>query len=297
MNALLFLILAAFWSGSFLFIKITVLNLAPLLSALIRLMIAQLAFTLYFSLMRAPLKAKFSSIWRAWVVGIFLQGIPFAFLFLGECHVTPALASIINGTVAVWVMVFSVVIFRDFSQVTIPKTIGLILGISGIVVIFAPMLGYDDHSSLFAVLGIVIMAMSYALGALLNQRFNKSRYAINLEANLWHQHWSSTAFLLALVLIFEPHINLHPFFALPSVWLSLLYLGICSTAVAFFIYCHLIHTWGAIRASSVMYVVPILTMIWDMLFLHLWPTLNELGGITIILLGVYLIQFSKNRPT
>ncbi len=295
MDYALFVLLGIFWSLSFLAIKITIINLAPILSAFLRVIIAQIFLTVLFVVMRKQLKVPFCSMWRSWVIGIFLQGIPFLFLFVGECYVTPALASIINGTVAIWVMLFSIVLFRDFTQVTLAKFTGLIFGILGICVIFMPMLNSHERSSSWAVVGIIIMAMSYAFGALLNQRFCQCKYKVHIQANLWHQHWGSMTFLFLMLLIFEPHVHLTPLFSLPSVWLSLLYLGICSTAIAWFIYCHLISHWGAVRASSVLYIVPLLTLIWDMLFLRLFPTWSNIVGIAIILLGVYLIQFSKKR--
>jgi len=295
MSYVLFLLLGLFWSASFIFIKITVLVLPPILSALLRVVVAQITFSLFFVVMRHRLQVPFASIWRLWIIGIFLQGIPFLLLFIGECYVAPALASIINGTVAIWVLCFSILIFRDYSQVTLPKLSGLALGVLGVLFIFIPMVQAGTHTKAIGVLAITGMAMSYGIGALLNQHFCKCKYKVGIQASLWHQHWGSLMFLLTATLLFEPHINLGPLFHNPHVLLALLYLGVCSTAVAWFIYCYLIENWGAVRASSVLYIVPILTIIWDILFLHLVPTLNEIYGIIIILLGVALIQFTKKR--
>ncbi len=295
MNLILFLILALFWSGSFIFIKISVLSLTPILSAFLRVLVAQIALSLFFIIRRSPLKVPFCSLWRLWVIGIFLQGIPFLLLFIGECYITPALAGIINGTVAIWVALFSILLFRDFSQVTPLKIAGLSLGIIGILFIFAPMIDAHNHNSLWGVIAVTGMAMSYAFGALLGQRFSKCKHKVNIQASLFHQHWSSLTFLGLMTLLFEPHFNITPLFHKPSVLFSLLYLGIFSTAIAWFIYNHLITTWNAMRASSVMYIVPILTLIWDIIFFHLMPTVSEVIGVVVILLGVALIQLSKKN--
>lgn len=293
MNYVVFVLLGIFWSLSFLAIKITVISIPPIFSAFLRVLIAQIAFTLFFVTMRHKLKAPFASIWRLWGVGIFLQGIPFLLLFIGECYVAPALASIINSTVPVWVFLLGISFFGDARHVNIGKFMGLALGMVGACFIFLPMLQGDNTSRLFGVLAITGMAISYALGALLNQRFCKSKFHVNLQASLWHQHWGSLSFLALCTLIFEHHFDITPVLHSSQVLFALLYLGIFSTAIAWFIYCHLISTWGAVRASTVLYMVPILTLIWDGLFLHLAPGFNEIAGIVFILLGVSLIQFCK----
>jgi drug/metabolite transporter (DMT)-like permease len=59
------------------------------------------------------------------------------------------------------------------------------------------------------------------------------------------------------------------------------------------IYFYLLKEWGAVRTTSVMYIVPMLAILWDLLFLHLIPSTNELMGILTILVGVALIQWTR----
>lgn len=297
MNYLWFCLLGLFWSGSFLAIKITVLTLPPFFGGLLRVAIAQIAFSLLFIATRKILKTPFASLWRLWIIGIFLQGLPFALLFWGERFVAPALASILNSTVATWTLIFSILIFRDYSQATLTKISGLVLGSLGTLVIFGPLFFHQHNSNkLSGVIAIMGMAMSYALGGILNQRFGASKYKVGFQACVWQQHWGSLLFLFFCTLIFEHHFNFAPLFHNIELPLALLYLGVCSTAIAWMIFIHLLFTWGAIRTSTVLYLVPILAILWDYLFLHTAPHLNELLGVMIILTGVSLIQFSKRRP-
>ena len=298
MNSLYFLLLALFWSLSFTAIKITVLSLPPGIGALLRVLIAQVIFTGLFLGMRTPLKVPFQSLWRLWIVGIFLQGLPFFLLFSGECTLSPALASIINSSVGAWALLFSVVIFKDYSQATFTKISGLILGVLGLLIIFWPDLTHQGHENkLIGVLSVTGMAMSYAFGALLNQRLNLSPHKVAFKASLWQQHWGSLLFLLVVSSYFEKWPNPIPLLHNTHVILALLYLGLFSTTIAWFIYVHLINTWGAVRASTVLFVTPILAIIWDKLFSNLTPSLPELEGVVVILLGIGLIQFSRKAKS
>lgn len=278
-------------------IKLTVLSLPPMFAAFLRVLVAQLCFSLFFLAMRSSLKTPFASMLRIWVVGIFLQGIPFLLLFIGECYVAPALASIINSTVPAWVFLFSITLFGESRKVSIRKICGLILGMVGVCFIFIPMMAGHENTRLIGVIAITGMAMSYAIGALLNQRLCKSPYKMGFQASLWHQHWGSLGFLFLCTLLFEHHFPIAPVFQDMKLLGALLYLGIFSTAIAWGIYHHLIVRWGAIRASTVLYLVPILALIWDHFFLHLNPSFNEALGVILILAAVGLIQYTRKKKS
>lgn len=48
-----------------------------------------------------------------------------------------------------------------------------------------------------------------------------------------------------------------------------------------------------VRASSVTYVMPVLAICWDSIFLHIKPGWNEINGAALILIGVLLTQVQK----
>lgn len=293
-NFLLFALLALIWSVSFIGIKISVEAIPPIFSAMLRVAIALVFISLFFSIGRKKLMVPLSSCWRLWIVGLFSQGLPFAFLFWGEQFIPPALASILNATVSLWAFIFNIVIFRDTQQIAVGRVLGLAIGMSGIILIFWPTLMSSTlTSSVWGTLSVLAMAISYAMGALLNQHLVTSKMKTGFHANLWHQHCASLIFLALASLATEqwPSVNVltynHELIA------ALIYLGLFSTAIAWIIYYHLIREWDAVCASSVMYIVPVLALLWDFLYLHITPTLDVIYGSIAILIGVVLIQLSS----
>lgn len=292
LNYLFFILLAFFWSGSFIAIKIVLNNLTPFFSAMLRVSTALVSLIIIFYFTKRPTKIGFSTRWRMWIVGLFAQGIPFAFLFWGEQLITPGLAGILNGTVSLWAFILSLLLFQDARFNCSMKIIGLSLGLMGVVIIFWPSIG-NMSSNLWGAASVLLMAVSYAIGAVLNQRLFCRQIKIDFCANLYHQHWSSLIFLLVMALFFEP---LPPFnlLLLPAnIWFATIYLGVFSTAVAWIIYYYLIRSWDAVRASSVMYVVPVLTLIWDFLLFGNRPPSTEIVGVIAILCGLILLQLSN----
>ncbi len=288
--------LALFWSLSFLAIKITVLVIEPGMAAFLRVLIAQMVLTTVFLAGRTRLSVPFSSLWRLWVIGVFTQGLPFFLLFSGECSIAPALASIINSSVAAWALLFGILFFKDYTYATPPKILGLILGLTGMVMIFwTDLVHPQDHSKVIGILFVTGMAMSYAFGSLLNQRFNQSVHKTAFKPCLWHQHWGSLIFLLLMTAGFEHWPSIMPVIHNTHALMALLYMGIFSTAIAWILFIHLVNSWGAVRAGSVMLLVPILAMLWDKLFMGLAPERIEFYGVAVILAGVALIQFSRKK--
>ncbi len=295
-NYCLFFLLAAFWSGSFVAIKAVVLHIPPFFGAMLRVGLALIFLILIFCFLKKSVSVPFNLRWRIWIMGLFSQGFPFFFLFYGEQHISSGLAGILNGTVPIWTLIFSLISpkTRSFSFL---KCIGLFTGLLGICIIFWPLLNFNaSYSALLGTASLLLMAISYAVGNLLNQRMLSGQTKLDFYANIYHQHWASLIFLMLVSLLFEHWPNSSLLLHTPIIWVASIYMGLFSTAIAWIIYYHLIREWDAVRASAVMYVVPIMAIFWDFVFFHNRPRWTEGLGVIAILLGVILIQWSKNLP-
>jgi drug/metabolite transporter (DMT)-like permease len=287
----LFIILALLWSGSFINIRVVVSQFPPIFCALIRVILSLICLALLFLGMRKNIFMFSKQYWRLWMGGLFTQGLPFALLFFGEKFIAPALASIINSTVTIWSLLLGMLIFHDYTHTTPAKIMGIGLGFVGIIFIFFPFL-HGSESSLIGMLAITGMAVSYAIGSLINQHIIFKHMKVSLELTIIHQHLASILFLLAVSLSLESWPQMAALWNMKTI-LAFLYLGVLATALAWMIYFHLIKEWGAVRAVSVMYLVPMLAILWDAIFLHIMPKQNELLGMATILSGVVLIQWVR----
>ncbi|MDX2164649.1 MAG: DMT family transporter [Gammaproteobacteria bacterium] len=281
-------LLALFWSGSFINIKTTVDACPEFFSAMLRVFIGFITLTIFFLCQEKKVFVSPKIAWRLWVAGIFSQAIPFAFLFYGEQFIRPALASIINSTVSIWALLLGVVFLRDYAQLQRYKVLGVIIGFIGILIVFGPMLD-DGRNAVVGIVSVFAMVLSYAVGALINQHMVFGKLKPATHVNLWQQHLASFVFLLVLTLSTEKFPDMHTLMNV-KVMGAFIYLGVFATAISFMIYYYLIREWDAVRASSVMYMVPMLAILWDYLFLHVPSEWYEIFGAIIILVGVMLIQ-------
>jgi drug/metabolite transporter (DMT)-like permease len=295
-NLALFCLLACFWSGSFIGIKAVVTYWPPLFGAMVRVGIALLCLVSFKLLYQKSTAIAFNIRWKIWTVGLFAQAIPFSFLFWGEHFISPGLAGILNATVSIWTFILSIIFLPQFNFYSPRKLLGLLIALSGIITIFYPLITFDNSSAtLLGASAVIMMAISYATGGLLNQYYLSGNNKIDFFTNLYHQHWGSAGFLCLISLTLNQWPSTDILAAHAAPWLASLYLGVCSTAIAYLIFYHLIREWDALRASTVMYIVPILTLGWDYLFYDNKPSFSEFIGILIILTGVLLIQLRRVR--
>jgi drug/metabolite transporter (DMT)-like permease len=292
-NYLLFFLLATFWSGSFVAIKAVVLHVPPFFGAALRVSLALVFIILIFGFLKKKLAVPFSLRWRIWLMGLFSQGLPFFFLFYGEQYISSGLAGILNGTVPIFTLIFSLASpkTRNFSFL---KCIGLFTGLLGICIIFWPLLSFNaSYSALKGTVSLLLMAISYSIGNLLNQRMLSGQTQLDFYANIYHQHWASLVFLTLIFLIFKQWPSSTLLLHTPILWIASIYMGLFSTALAWIIYYYLIREWDAVRASAVMYVVPIMAILWDFIFFHHHPQWTEGLGVIAILIGILIIQWPK----
>jgi drug/metabolite transporter (DMT)-like permease len=76
--------------------------------------------------------------------------------------------------------------------------------------------------------------------------------------------------------------------------LGLLWLGIVSTGIAYLGYIRLIEQIGAVRTSTVTYLLPVFSIIWGSIFLQEKITWIIFGGFIFVMIGMY---FANNKNT
>ena len=75
--------------------------------------------------------------------------------------------------------------------------------------------------------------------------------------------------------------------------LSILWLGLISTGLAYLAYVRLIKRIGAVRTSTVTYLIPAFGIMWGAIFLNEVITLIITGGFILVMAGTYFANTSK----
>jgi drug/metabolite transporter (DMT)-like permease len=272
------MLLSAIWGASFIFFRITVPVLGPILTVELRVLIAGVTLLIYAWVSKSKLEWRERWLWYA-VVGLTNSAIPFVLIAFAELRLTASLAAILNATTPLWAAIMAAIWFND--PLTTKKVFGIILGFVGVVVLvgWSPLEpGVMTWLSVMAMIGVGI---SYGLAS------NLARAKLKGAPALGPAVGSQIASSLALM----PFLPFNPPLMMPNltVVLSMLIFGLVCTAFAYILYFRLILDLGATRSSTVTFIVPVFAILWGALFLgeHIGP--EKLVACAIILLGASLI--------
>ncbi|SEH65513.1 Permease of the drug/metabolite transporter (DMT) superfamily [Halopenitus malekzadehii] len=283
-NAGLFVLVSALFGSVFVGIKAGLTAFPPVFFAALRFDIA------------APLLLAYAA-WRydVWIprrrpdfAGIVVGAVTViaannALLFLGQELATPAAASVMYALNPMLAPVFALVLLDrrlDLIGVT-----GIALGLVGVLIIVQPSPATFMSGSTLGQLLVLGAAASFALGSVLVRRYGTTMDSVPMTA------WSMA--LGALVLhglswalgetVAGATITLR-------VALSVLVVGVASTAVAYPVYFVLLHRIGPVRANLVAYVAPVVAAITGWVLLDEPVTLATVVGFCVVVTGVALLE-------
>ena len=279
-NWILLILLGAVWGSAFMFIKISADDFGPILLVNLRLLLAGALFLPF--LLRKKYLAHFKSHFPGiLILSIFSNAFPFTMFSYASLGATSNMLGILNGTTAFMTMVVAYFWLKE--SITPKQIFGIILGFLGILVLVNPANGSATlGASGFALVG----ALSYSFSGVYIQKYqlNANKFVLIGWAMLF-----GGLFLTPL-----------SFFNLPdqmpdnNAIAALLWLGIVSTGIAYLGYIRLIEQIGAVRTSTVTYLLPVFSIIWGSIFLQEKITWIIFGGFIFVMIGMY---FANNKNT
>ena len=256
-----FVLLAAIWGSSFLFMRLAVVEFGPLPTAFLRVGIAT-AFLLPIVLWRGQ-GAELRQHWRAiGVVGLLNSGLPFVLFAFALQTITTGLSAILNATVPLFGALVAWAWLRDRPGAS--RALGLVIGFAGVAMLawdkasFQP--GTTGPASGWALLACLAATLCYGIAASATKKHLTGMPALVTATG---SQLGASACLLLPALWSWPA-------TLPSAraWLALLVVGVMCTGVAYILYFRLIEETGPARALTVTFVLPVFAVFYGVLFLE-----------------------------
>jgi drug/metabolite transporter (DMT)-like permease len=255
-----FILLAAIWGGSFLFMRIATVEFGALPTAALRVAIAALFLLpiLFWRGQWPQLRARWKSVLA---VGVLNSGVPFACFSFALLSITTGLSAILNATVPLFGAVIAWVWLKDRLNAT--RALGLAIGFAGVVMLAWDQASFKpDASGIapgWAVLACLLATFCYGLAASCTKRYLGGLPSLVLATG------SQIGATVGLAL---PAIWLWPA-GMPSLraWLALLVVGVLCTGIAYILYFRLIARAGPARALAVTFLVPVFALLYGVLFL------------------------------
>ena len=255
-----FVLLAAIWGSSFLFMRIGTLEFGPLPTAAVRVAIAAL-FLLPLVCLRGLLPVLRKNWRRIFFIGLLNSGIPFACFAFALLSITTGLSAILNATVPMFGALIAWAWLKD--KPTASRVLGLAIGFAGVALLAWDKATFKPDASGvapgWAVLACLLACVCYGMSASYTKRYLSGLPPLVTAAG------SQIGATLGLAL---PALWLWPA-RMPgaSAWLALLAVGVVCTGLAYILFFRLIENAGPPRALAVTFLVPVFAVLYGVLFL------------------------------
>ena len=255
-----YLLLAALWGSSFLFMRLGTVEFGALPTAGVRVAIASL-FLLPLLLYKG-LGPQLVVHWKkVFFVGLLNSGIPFALFSFALLSISTGLSSILNATVPLFGALVAWVWLKDRPHGL--RILGLLIGFVGVALLASGKASFKPDAAGvttgWAVLACLLACVCYGISASYTKRY------LGGLPSLVTATGSQLGATLGLAL---PTLWLWPQ-SQPGAraWLALLALGVLCTGVAYILYFRLIEDIGAAKSLTVTFVVPVFAVVYGVIFL------------------------------
>jgi drug/metabolite transporter (DMT)-like permease len=277
------------WSSVWMFVKLGVRDVPPVSFAAMRLIIAILVMVPVTLALKVPLPRTRKDIALIGGTGVILLGFNYALLNWGTQFISSGLTAVLQSFTPAFALVFAHFLLPD-DRLTVRKVTGLLLGASGIALIFWEQLTFGGRAftgSVTVTLGAVCVAFAYVMIQRSGKSFHPSAittgqmiaafvplmaYGWVVEGNPFEIKWTSTALVSAT------------------------YLALAGSVVAAWLNYWLLSRVGSVNLLIMGLVEPPLAVLIGAFALGETMNWRAIAGSAIILLSVWLTVGGKKPP-
>jgi drug/metabolite transporter (DMT)-like permease len=283
---LVFILLGAIWSTSFLWIKIAVQEVGPFTLAAVRVLFGSLTLVIALAVTRTPLPRD-PRTWLVFaVIGLTSVVVPFVLIPWGEQTIDSAVAAILNATVPLFTIVIAHLFLHD-DRITPLRLAGLALGFVGVGILLSEDLLASSHSPVLGQLAVLVASLFYAGSAVYARRKTRDLPGM-VRGSL--PLLTATVMMWAIAPLAEAPFRLP---ALPITWLAVVWLGVLGTGLAQVLWYYLLHEIGPTRTGMVTYLFPLGGMILGVVFLNEHFSWQLLTGAALIIASLLVVNRSR----
>ena len=284
LDYLLLVFLALNWASAFFNIKIATYSFGPVTIAFLRVFFGAIPVLLLCYFKDIKIEA-FSKDWHWFaMIGFINLVAPFFLIAYGVKSVQSNLAAILMSTTPLSSTILGHFYTKN-EKFNFVKTIGILIGFSGIIFLFSDNLLIDENNFSSALL-ILVGSTCYVVGGVLTLKISKKKNEnVTGSILIW-----ATIILIPLVSLIEQPWNLEP--RLDST-ISVIYLGLISTGVAWLLRFQILVNNGLIFQSQVSYLIPIFGTILSYIFLKEVITFKILISLIAVVIGIYFVKKAK----
>ncbi len=289
-NILLYLVTVLIWGSTWFAIEFQLGEVAVEVSLLYRFVLSALLMWLFCLWRRLPMRFSAKDHGFIALLALFNFALNYILIYQAQQYLTSAMTAIAFTTM----LLMNIVNTRLFFGIPVARRIyvGALMGIAGIAVLFYPDLdGLDfTNASLIGLVLVLGSALSASLGNMASVRNSRAGLPIT-QVNAWGMLYGAIGLTVLVVLSGTPV----TFSTSPAFIISLLYLAVFGSVIAFATYFALLKRMGPEKASYVIVLFPLVAVVLSTLFEDFIWTGYTFAGFALVLAGnaLVLTPFAK----
>ena len=280
---ILLTILSLIWASAFFNIKIATYSYGPLTIAFLRIFLGAMLIVIICFFKKIKIEA-FSKDWYWFaIIGFVNLVIPFFLIAYGVQKIQSNFAAILMSTTPLSSAILAH-FFTKTEKINLTKIVGVVVGFAGIVILFSDSLLINNENFFYALM-ILVGSTFYVVGGILTLKISSKKNE-NLTSSILI--WGSLI-IFPIMIYYEQPWNFVP--RLDST-ISLIYLGVFPTGIAWLIRFHILKKNGLVFHSQVAYLIPIFGVILGYIFLKEVITFKVLIALVAVIVGFYFVKRS-----
>lgn len=291
----LFILNTVIWGTTWLAIKYQIEVVSPIWSVVYRFGLASLLLLVFCLLTRRNLSYSRVAHSIMALQGLFLFCLNYILYYLGTSYLISGLVALIGACTIFFNIINSYLFFK--MPIMIRVVVGASIGFLGLAVVFSNEIG-KMYQATAGLRGIIIGIMCCVLGALIASFGNMTavklhRMQIPLLQGAAISMIYGTLYSTVIALLFQQPLQ---FSFSPSYLISLFYLTIFGTIIAFGCYLTLLHNVGPARAGYISIITPLVAILISTFFESFsWNYVTVIGMMLII--GGNVLVLTKRNPS
>jgi drug/metabolite transporter (DMT)-like permease len=289
-NALLYAITVLVWGSTWLAIEFQLGVVAPEVSVVYRYAGATLLLFAWSRARGLNLAFGLREHGRFFLLGMLLFGLNYILTYRAQIHISSALTAIVFTSI-VWLNIVNARIF--FGVRAGPRVIvGALLGIAGIVTLFAPQVAELTMSDtvLYGCMLAGLAALIASFGNMVSQSAQKSGLPV-VQSNAWGMFYGMI--ITAAIAVYRG--DDFVFDWSPGYIGSLLYLTVFGSVIAFGAYLTLLGRIGAHKAGYAMVMFPVVALALSAIFEDMKIDATVIAGTLLVLTGNVFVLNARVR--
>lgn len=298
-NTALYLITVLIWGSTWIAINYQLGEVAPEVSVVYRFGLAALVLFAFCKWRKLDLSMSFKQHLQLIVFGMTLFGTNYYFLYLAQGYINSALACIAFSTIMILNIVNSRIWFK--TKISGPTYLGGAIGLVGITTLFWPQIEHVSLTDTTLIgLGFAFFATLSASAGNMISILNQKKQLPVVQSNTWGMTYG-TIFMAIVAGVQGAEFN---FSTKPDYIISLVYLSIFGSVIAFGCYLTLLNNIGAHKASYSTIMFPaVAVLISTFVEGFVWDSYAVIGFICImignfvVLAKPKMLMKFKDKPT